>query len=34
MHKTVMKPVIFYECATCSVTLREEDRLTEFRAEY
>jgi len=34
MYKTAIKPVMFYECATCSVTLREEDKLMEFRAEY
>jgi len=30
LHKTVILPVVFYECATLSLTLRQEHTLVVF----
>jgi hypothetical protein len=30
MYKTVILPIVLYECETCSLTLREEHRLRVF----
>ena len=34
IYKTIISPVVLYGCEACSITLREECRLTEFENRY